>query len=208
MDIYKEDMEEKAMMINKRLINLCKDSKKYIALTILANWIAVLCNIVTIILIGQFINKIYIGEKLDLNGQSLGAAMLQFKVWGNMSLMMAIIIIAILLCIRYTSNILYAKFSDKASGNARITLRDLIYKKLLKLGTSYTEVESTSAVVQVSVEGIEQLEIYFGKYLPQFFYSLLVPVTLFIFMSFISVKAALVFILSVPLIPASIIAIM
>lgn len=196
------------MMINKRLINLCKDSKKYIALTILANWIAVLCNIVTIILIGQFINKIYIGEKLNLDGQSLGAAMLQFKVWGNMSLMMAIIIIAILLCIRYTSNILYAKFSDKASGNARITLRDLIYKKLLKLGTSYTEVESTSAVVQVSVEGIEQLEIYFGKYLPQFFYSLLVPVTLFIFMSFISVKAALVFILSVPLIPASIIAIM
>lgn len=196
------------MMINKRLINLCKDSKKYIALTILANWIAVLCNIVTIILIGQFINKVYIGEKLNLDGQSLGAAMLQFKVWGNMSLMMAIIIIAILLCIRYTSNILYAKFSDKASGNARITLRDLIYKKLLKLGTSYTEVESTSAVVQVSVEGIEQLEIYFGKYLPQFFYSLLVPVTLFIFMSFISVKAALVFILSVPLIPASIIAIM
>ena len=51
------------MMINKRLINLCKDSKKYIALTILVNWISVLCNIVTIILIGQFINKIYIGER-------------------------------------------------------------------------------------------------------------------------------------------------
>ncbi|MDO4403072.1 MAG: ABC transporter ATP-binding protein/permease, partial [Clostridiaceae bacterium] len=72
----------------------------------------------------------------------------------------------------------------------------------------YTSYESTSGIVQLAVEGIEQLEIYFGKYLPQFFYSLLVPVTLFIFMSFISIKAALVFILCVPLIPISIIAIM
>ena len=196
------------MMINKRLINLCKDSKKYIALTILVNWIAVLCNIVTIILIGQFINKIYIGKTLDLNGHNVLEAMMNFKIWGNVSLLSGIIIIAILLATRYACNILYAKFSNAASANARVTLRDLIYKKLLKLGTGYTNVESTSAVVQVSVEGIEQLEIYFGKYLSQFFYALLVPVTLFAFMSFISFKAALVFILCVPLIPISIIAIM
>ena len=195
------------MMINKRLINLCKDSKKYIALTVLVNWISVLCNIVTIILIGQFINKIYIGERLNVN-DNIFSAMMNFKIWGNISLLMSIVIIAILLAVRYSCNILYAKFSNAASANARITLRELIYKKLLKLGTGYTSVESTSAVVQVSVEGIEQLEIYFGKYLSQFFYALLVPVTLFIFMSFISVKAALVFILCVPLIPVSIIAIM
>ena len=195
-------------MINKRLINLCKDSKKYIALTILVNWIAVLCNIVTIVLIGQFINKIYIGEKLDINGNNVFEAMMSYKIWGSISLLSGIIIIAILLAIRYSCNILYAKFSNAASANARVTLRELIYKKLLKLGTGYTNVESTSAVVQVSVEGIEQLEIYFGKYLSQFFYALLVPVTLFAFMSFISFKAALVFILCVPLIPISIIAIM
>ena len=196
------------MMINKRLINLCKDSKKYIALTILVNWISVLCNIVTIILIGQFINRIYIGERLNLDGNNVIEAMMNFKVWGSVSLLSGIIIIAILLATRYSCNILYAKFSNSASANARVTLRELIYKKLLKLGTGYTNVESTSAVVQVSVEGIEQLEIYFGKYLSQFFYALLVPVTLFIFMSFISFKAALVFILCVPLIPVSIIAIM
>ena len=196
------------MMINKRLINLCKESKKYIALTILVNWISVLCNIVTIILIGQFINKIYIGQRLNINGNNILNSMMEFNVWGKISLLAAIVIIAILLAIRYSCNILYAKFSNAASANARVTLRELIYKKLLKLGTGYTSVESTSAVVQVSVEGIEQLEIYFGKYLSQFFYALLVPVTLFIFMSFISFKAALIFILCVPLIPISIIAIM
>ena len=195
-------------MINKRLINLCKDSKKYIGLTVLVNWISVLCNIVTIILIGQFINKIYLGEKLNLNGENIISALSSYEISKNISLLSAIIIIIVLLTVRYICNILYAKFSNAASANARVTLRELIYKKLLKLGTGYTSVESTSAVVQVSVEGIEQLEIYFGKYLSQFFYALLVPVTLFIFMSFISLKSALVFILCVPLIPVSIIAIM
>ena len=78
------------MMINKRLINLCKESKKYIALTILVNWISVLCNIVTIILIGQFINKIYVGQRLNINGKNILNAMMEFNVWGKISLLAAI----------------------------------------------------------------------------------------------------------------------
>ncbi|WP_291650806.1 ABC transporter ATP-binding protein/permease [Clostridium sp.] len=181
------------MMINKRLINLCSDSKKYIGLTIFVNWLAIICNIIIILLIGQFVNNIYSGEITSISDKSIfisGA------------------IIILLLCIRFICNILYAKFSNLASSKARMTLRELVYKKLLKLGNGYSNVESTSSIVQVMVEGVEQLEIYFGKYLSQFFYSLLVPVTLFVFMSFISFKAALVFILCVPLIPVSIIAIM
>ena len=181
------------MMINKRLINLCSQSKKYIGLTILVNWLAIICNIIIIFLVGQFINKVYMGGLTSINMESI------LKLG---------IIIVILLTIRFISNILYAKFSNLASAEARSTLRELVYKKLLRLGTGYSSVESTSSIVQVMVEGVEQLEIYFGKYLPQFFYSLLVPVTLFVFMNFVSFKAALVFILSVPLIPVSIIAIM
>ena len=180
-------------MINKRLIGLCKDSKKYIGLTILANWVAIICNIITILIIGNFINNIYLGniDRIDMN-----------------SILKPGLIIVVLLIIRFISNILYAKFSNLASSEARTTLREMVYEKLLKIAGSYTSVESTSSIVQVMVEGVEQLEIYFGKYLPQFFYSLLVLVTLFVFMSFISLKAALVFILCVPLIPVSIIAIM
>ena len=181
------------MMINKRLINLCSDSKKYIGLTIFVNWLAIICNIIIILLIGQFINNIYSGEITSI---------------ADKSIFMSGTIIILLLCIRFICNILYAKFSNLASSKARMTLRELVYKKLLKLGNEYSNVESTSSIVQVMVVGVEQLEIYFGKYLSQFFYSLLVPITLFVFMSFISFKAALVFILCVPLIPISIIAIM
>lgn len=196
------------MMINKRLINICNESKKYIALTVLTNWIATLCNIITVIFIGQFINKLFLYKNLNLKNENVMDFLSKFEVFKNISLTTSIIIVAGLLVLRYISNILYTKFSCMASSKARVTLRELIYKKLLELGTSYTSVESTSSVVQVSVEGVEQLEIYFGRYLPQFFYALLVPVTLFFFMSFISIKASVVFILSVPLIPISIIAIM
>ncbi|WP_195970888.1 ABC transporter ATP-binding protein/permease [Clostridium thermobutyricum] len=196
------------MMINKRLINICNESKKYIALTVLTNWIATLCNIITVIFIGQFINKLFLYKNLNLQNENVIDFLSNFEVFKNISLTTSIIIVAGLLVLRYISNILYTKFSCMASSKARVTLRELIYKKLLELGTSYTSVESTSSVVQVSVEGVEQLEIYFGRYLPQFFYALLVPVTLFFFMSFISIKASVVFILSVPLIPISIIAIM
>ena len=196
------------MMINKRLINICNESKKYIALTVLTNWIATLCNIITVIFIGQFINKLFLYKNLNLQNENVIDFLSKFEVFKNISLTTSIIIVAGLLVLRYISNILYTKFSCMASSKARVTLRELIYKKLLELGTSYTSVESTSSVVQVSVEGVEQLEIYFGRYLPQFFYALLVPVTLFFFMSFISIKASVIFILSVPLIPISIIAIM
>ena len=193
------------MMINKRLINMCSSSKKYIIFTIIANWLASICNIFIVLIIGKFIGKVYSSE---LSGSEVLKNISKLKVWGNISILEGILIIAFLLSGRYLCNLCYVYFSSKASSEARSILREKIYRKLLKLGPGYTNVESTSGVVQVSVEGIEQLEVYFGKYLPQFFYALLVPITLFIFMCFISVKVAVVFILCVPLIPISIITIM
>lgn len=197
------------MMINKRLIGICEDSKKYIALTVLSSWISIICNILIILLIGQFVNKIYKGRDILYNSDiSFFKVLPQFKLTDSITLLTGIAIIAVLLAIRYFSNVLYAKFSYLASANARVTLRKLIYKKLLKLGAGYNNIYSTSTIVQIAVEGIEALEVYFGKYLPQFFYSMLAPITLFVFISFISMKSAIVFILCVPLIPLSIIAIM
>lgn len=197
------------MMINKRLINICEDSKKHIIFTVTSSWVSIICNILIIILIGKFIDNIYLKDQSILvEGENLYFSISQYMITDNISLLNAIIIILALLGIRYFSNILYGKFSYLASANARLTLRELIYKKLLKLGAGYTNVESTSTIVQVTVEGVEALEVYFGKYLPQFFYAMLAPITLFVFISFISIKVAIVFILCVPLIPISIIAIM
>lgn len=86
-------------------------------------------------------------------------------------------------------------------------LRELIYKKLLRLGSSYNEKVKTSEVVQVAVEGTEQLETYFGAYLPQFFYAMLAPLTLFVVLSFVNFLSAVILLICVPLIPVAIAAV-
>lgn len=128
------------------------------------------------------------------------------RVTGNHLLMYgAMVLVAVLLrffCDRQAS---YASY--KASVDVKRILREKIYGKLLKLGASYRESVATSEVVQMAAEGVEQLETYFGRYLSQLFYSLLAPVTLFIILAFIDLKASLVLLVCVPLIPISIVAV-
>ena len=77
----------------------------------------------------------------------------------------------------------------------------------MELGPNYRKTVTTAEAVQISTEGVDQLEIYFGKYVPQFFYSLLAPVTLFVIVGTMSMKVAIVLLLCVPLIPISIVAV-
>ena len=109
--------------------------------------------------------------------------------------------------VRFVCSRLQAKFSFLASKTVKKTLREMIYKKLLRLGGSYTESTSTAEAVQVSVEGVDQLETYFGSYLPQFFYAMIAPLTLFAVLAFVSIKAAVVLLICVPLIPVVIVVI-
>jgi len=176
------------MIINKRLLDLVEESKKYIALQVLVNWISLLCNMAALISICLLLQR-------TLEGQPLRPAITA-----------VVVIVAAALGLRFVCRQTEARLSYLTSVKVKRILRQKIYEKLLRLGVSYTEKAATAEVVQVSVEGVEQLEAYFGKYLPQFFYSLLAPVTLFIALSLISFKSALVLLACVPLIPLSMLA--
>ena len=92
-----------------------------------------------------------------------------------------------------------------SSKTVKKTLREMIYRKLL-LRTSYKEKVQTSELVQVAVEGVDQLETYFGAYLPQFFYAMLAPLTLFAVLNSISCLiyiSSLSFLFTVTMIPIS-----
>lgn len=177
------------MMINKRLIGLVNDSKKYIKYTVIFNWISLIANIISIFFIANLLEKVF------------------NKNFSTNNIMITAVVVLIAIIIRIICNIFASKMSYYSSVNVKRVLREKIYNKLIKLGPSYTEKVSTSEVVQVSVEGIEQLDIYFSKYLPQLFYSLLAPLTLFVILSFVNFKSALVLLICVPLIPVSIIAV-
>lgn len=176
-------------MVNKRLLSLSKESKKYVYLTVLMNWISIICNIGIVLFVGNIIDKLY---NNDL----------------NFSMGIYTLYLGVLIAIRFISNYMSGKFSYHSSAKVRSSIRESIYKKLLKLGVNYNDTISTSSTVQISVDGVEALEIYFGRYLPQLFYSLLAPLTLFIVIAPISFKAAIVLLICVPLIPISIASVM
>lgn len=181
-------------MIKKNLINLLSHAKKYVVYNVLCQWIALLAQIAAIFTISGLLEKIIFGN-----------VSLKDELWTEIG-KSAIILLAVIV-IRYLCDRLAAKSSYAASVDVKRILREKIYNKLLKLGVSYRDKVSTSEVVQLSTEGVEQLETYFGKYLPQLFYSLLAPVTLFIILSFVDFKASLVLLICVPLIPVSIVAV-
>ena len=176
-------------MFNKRLLSICDSSKKWIGLTVLMNWISIICNIALILFIGTTVDKL-------MNGNL------------NLNMVSTSLFIIAMLSIRFVANFMSTKFSLHSSSEVKKTLRSTIYEKLLSLGVNYTDAISTSSTVQIAVDGVEQLEIYFGRFMPQLFYSLLAPLTLFAVMSFISFKTAIVLLICVPLIPMTIMAVM
>ena len=177
------------MMINKRLISTIGRSKKYIAGNVIVQWLSMIFNIVMIFSIANLLGKL--AEKSVESGDMI------------FTICAAVIAVAV----RFVCSRLQSKFSFLASKTVKKTMREMIYKKLLRLGSSYTESTSTAEAVQVSVEGVDQLETYFGSYLPQFFYAMIAPLTLFAVLAFVSIKAAAVLLICVPLIPVVIVVI-
>lgn len=176
-------------MINKRLIGTVKESKKYIAANVAVQWIALAANIAMMGAVAGLLQKLYDG--------TLTPGRLAWTAAGALGAV----------AVRYVCALVSSRMGYLSSRAVKRTLRELIYEKLLRLGASYKEQANTSEVVQVAVEGVDQLETYFGAYLPQFFYAMLAPVTLFAVLSFISFPAALVLLVCVPLIPVTIVAV-
>ncbi len=111
----------------------------------------------------------------------------------------------VLIVIRMIAHYLSVWMSYLSSAEVKLELRDQLFTKVVSLGKSSEDILSDSELIQLSGEGIEQLEIYFSNYIPQFFYSVIAPVILFGFVVFKQFFVALVLLICVPLIPVSII---
>lgn len=174
-------------MIKKRLIRLMADSKRYIIHNVIWQWLALAAAIAAMMMAGRLLQE---GFNRSLTGEKLaaGAIVIGFGVLSRS------------ICTRQA-----ARASCLAGNEVKKRLRRVLYEKLTSFGASYHEKVPTAEAVQVAAEGVEQLEVYFGRYLPQLFYSILAPVTLFVALSTISLKASVVLLVCVPLIPLTII---
>jgi len=177
------------MMMNKRLIDFVPESRKYIAGNVALQWVSLLANIGMMTAITQLLAALFGGTA---DGAQLASTA---------------ILAALAVAVRFACTTGASRMGFLSSRTVKKALREAIYQKLLRLGASYNEQVKTSEVVQVAVEGVDQLETYFGAYLPQFFYAMLAPLTLFAVLCFVNVPAAVVLLICVPLIPVAIAAV-
>ena len=176
-------------MINKRLIGTVSESKKYIAGNVAAQWCSLAANIAMMTAVTGLLASLYT-KTVDKGG-----------------ILMTAIVAVMAVVIRFICTALSSRMGYLSSKSVKKALREKIYRKLLGLGASYNGQVKTSEVVQVAVEGVDQLETYFGAYLPQFFYAMLAPLTLFVYLCFVNIPSAVVLLVCVPLIPVSIAAV-
>lgn len=171
-------------MIKKRLLALVPESKRYIAANVLFQWLGMCSNIAIVYTIATMLGSLIAATPIS---------------YGKSAVIIIAAALVRIVCIKLANTASY-----KASRSVKRTIRGMLYEKLLKLGSSYTEHVPTAEVVQLAGEGVEQLETYFGQYMPQFFYAFLAPITLFFVVRPISVRVAVVLLVCVPLIPVAI----
>ncbi len=176
-------------MVNKRLIHLLEGSFRQVQKTVLWNFLGLLMNLFFLSGVAALLTLIW-EKKADF-----------YWISGLFFMMGCAILLRAFFEKKSTEASYYASCEVKKH------LRSQIYQKLLRLGSTYQQQASTAEIVQMAMEGVDQLEIYFSRYLPQLFISLLTPLTLFAVLVGWDWKAALVLLLCVPLIPLSIIAV-
>lgn len=179
-------------MFHKRLLREFPENRKCVAGIVAAQWVSLLANVTLMFALAQFVGDLLAaGEKGTPSN----------------SVVMLLTVFAAAFAVRLLAANVADRLSYQASTRVKRRLRERVYEKLMQLKTGYRDTVTTSEAVQVSTEGVDQLEIYFGKYVPQFFYSLLAPLTLFVIVGMMSLKVAGVLLLCVPLIPVSIVAV-
>ena len=203
-------------MFDKRLLSLVPGVVPLIVRSVLAKWVALICNIVVMALIGAIFG-VFLERGAGFNilnavlsgaGDEPLAVLLNMDVWHGFTVSAVLAAIAVALIVRAVAIAMAQRFGDHAAYRAKREIRQLVYDKLSGMGPAYAETVSTAEAVQTSVEGAQQLEVYFGGYLPQLFYAVLAPVTLFALLAGFAGLPAAILLAMVPLIPVSIMVVM
>ena len=175
-------------MIDKELFRLLGGNKKYIFMAVAAMVLGLIANIGVTACICWAIFLLANGkETISYLYPALGAV--------------------ICMTVRYVATRLAGNIKDVLGRNVKKDLRERVYNKIVKLGVRSTDGMSMAGLTQVSMEGVEQLDLYYSSYIPQFFFSMLAPFILFFICFPIDWRVATVLLACVPLIPVSIIAV-
>ena len=179
-------------MIDKKLLALLGENKKYIFYAVGLMIVGLFANLSITASICYAIQ--YAAEYASSGSDAQG-------------FILPAIVVVIAMVIRYVTSRRIGDLKDTLGRNVKKDLRQKIYDKIIKLGVRTTDNMSMAGLTQLSMEGVEQLDLYYSAYIPQFFYAMIAPIILFIVTVRINWAVALVLLACVPLIPMSIIAV-
>lgn len=179
-------------MIDKKLLALLGHNKKYIFYAVGLMIVGLFANLAITASICYAIQ--YAAEYTSSGSNAQG-------------FILPAVIVIIAMAIRYVTSRSIGDLKDTLGRNVKKDLRQKIYDKIIKLGVRTTDNMSMAGLTQLSMEGVEQLDLYYSAYIPQFFYAMIAPIILFIVTVRINWAVALVLLACVPLIPMSIIAV-
>ena len=175
-------------MFDKELIKLMGENKKYVAYVVLLMILGMLANI-------------------GITASICWAVYLLIEKQPALMYIYPAITAVVAIIVRYIASRLTGDLKDVLGRKVKKELRERTYDKILRLGVKSTDGMSMAGLTQVSMEGIEQLDLYYSTYLPQFFFSMIAPFILFAICVGIDWRTSLVLLACVPLIPVSIVAV-
>ena len=175
-------------MIDKQLLRLLGSSRKYIFFTVASMAVGLLANLSITSGICWAISLLAAGTE--------ASAYIAPAICG-----------AVGIAVRYAAGRTTGYLKDLLGRKAKKDLREKTYDKIVRIGVRSTDGMSIAGLTQVAMEGIEQLDLYYSSYIPQFFFAMLAPLILFGVTAGIDAKVAVVLLCCVPLIPVSIIAV-
>ena len=175
-------------MIDKELLRLLGGSRKYIFYTVGAMVIGLIAN-------------------LSITASICYAIKLLSQSTEPSAYIIPAVCAVVGFAVRYAASRITGNLKDLLGRKAKKDLREKTYDKIVRLGVRSTDGMSVAGLTQVAMEGIEQLDLYYSSYIPQFFYAMLAPIILFFVTVGIDWRVAVVLLCCVPLIPVSIVAV-
>ena len=175
-------------MFDKELIKLLGTNKKYVV------------HVVLLMILGMLAN-------IGITASICWAVYLLIEKQPALMYIYPAITAVVAIVVRYIASRLTGDLKDMLGRKVKKDLRERTYDKILRLGVKSTDGMSMAGLTQVSMEGIEQLDLHYSTYLPQFFFSMIAPFILFAICVGIDWRTSLVLLACVPLIPVSIVAV-
>ena len=175
-------------MFDRELLKLIGGNKKYVVYTVLLMVLGMLANI-------------------GITASVCWAVYFLINGYEPLAYIYPAITAVVAIVVRYLASRCTGSLRDMLGRKVKKDLRERTYDKILRLGVRSTDGMSMAGLTQVSMEGIEQLDLYYSTYLPQFFFSMIAPILLFCICVGIDWRTSLVLLACVPLIPVSIVAV-